>query len=237
MVRRTVEMNNRRLSGIEEAGTSNQADYGSIVPLSHLVSHPTSNLEVRSINLDASYSMQPISTNFPNVSHYNALFQGTNIRSPPLISPEGPNDVFDRASASLASQIVDRTRQLNRYVDTQISQFRSQMEISEEDFASGRAVLDRRLAAEQQGLTVPRFAPVVQADTYVEVGPDPIIRIRAPSARKSQVTKERKVYVLSCKDCDNLLCYRGMRALLLANKRRALYSTDSPFSKYIVCLF
>ena len=47
----------------------------------------------------------------------------------------------------------------------------------------------------------------------------------------SSKMKERKVYIISCIDCEKTVTYRGMRALLLANKKRSLYSSDSPILK------
>ncbi|KAG2174500.1 hypothetical protein INT44_006763 [Umbelopsis vinacea] len=38
----------------------------------------------------------------------------------------------------------------------------------------------------------------------------------------------KPVYQLSCKHCSNVICARGMKAILLADTRIELYSTDTP---------
>lgn len=40
--------------------------------------------------------------------------------------------------------------------------------------------------------------------------------------------KSKPVYELRCDVCDNLLCVRGMKAILLADRNVELYSTDLP---------
>ncbi|XP_003382986.1 PREDICTED: protein FAM72A-like [Amphimedon queenslandica] len=40
--------------------------------------------------------------------------------------------------------------------------------------------------------------------------------------------KTKPVYELNCSYCDHLVCVRGMRAILLADKTVELYSTDQP---------
>lgn len=40
--------------------------------------------------------------------------------------------------------------------------------------------------------------------------------------------KSKPVYELRCRVCDSLLCVRGMKAILLADRNVELYSTDLP---------
>ena len=40
--------------------------------------------------------------------------------------------------------------------------------------------------------------------------------------------KTKPVYELRCRYCDQLVCVRGMKAILLADKNVELYSTDLP---------
>lgn len=45
-----------------------------------------------------------------------------------------------------------------------------------------------------------------------------------------EMTPVKPVYKLSCRHCHKLVCCRGMRAILLADSKIELYSTDIPSS-------
>ncbi|KAI7907954.1 uncharacterized protein BX663DRAFT_424925 [Cokeromyces recurvatus] len=50
----------------------------------------------------------------------------------------------------------------------------------------------------------------------------------------SQIPSIRHIYKLLCQHCKSLVCVRGMKAILLANNRIDLYSTDVPSSSICV---
>lgn len=55
---------------------------------------------------------------------------------------------------------------------------------------------------------------------------------RHRAAVVERISPLKPVYRLLCKHCRNVVCTRGMRAILLADTDIELYSTDIPSQRY-----
>jgi len=123
-----------------------------------------------------------------------------------------------------------RTLELSQYLDSQLQQYRNRLTAADQSIRHAQHVLFQSHPPEHTQIP-PRLASTAP--------PPPIISKFACGTRSNSL-KERSVYLLHCVCCRHVISFRGMRALLLANKKRTLYSTDMPLLQYpirYVCLF
>lgn len=141
----------------------------------------------------------------------------------------GSGNGSESGTAAIQDLSTARSSGFEAYINHQAQSYRSQVQ------AAGATMARRNRSTHQAAAPPSSFSLSSSAHAQLPGSRSSSRSVStfspASTATATHGGRTKTVYVLNCVYCDHFVCHRGMRAILLADVKIELFSTDCPPSK------